>query len=147
MHALAERLGNIIDELLDLARVSTGKLQIQRRTVDLRSIVSSAVESARMISRGPTINVEVPLQNVTVQGDPNRLGQVVLNLLANALKHAAQTRSIDVRLKLSEHAVALEVEDYGQGIVAEELPHILGRGTIKCDALMRTPLATTKDWG
>jgi len=127
MHALAERLGGMIDELPDLARASTGKLHIQRRKTDLRSIVSSAVESARMISRVSTINVDVPLQNVTLQGDTQRLDHAVLNLLANALKHAAQTRSIDVRLMLSEHEVILEVEDYSQGIAAEEIPHLLER--------------------
>jgi len=124
VYRLAERLGGMIHELLDLARASTGKLRVERESVDLTSVVGSAVEIAQILSSGPTIHVEAPSDRVTVRGDSGRLGEVVLNLLTNALKHAPDSDLVDVRIKLGQHEATVEVQDYGCGIPPEELPLI-----------------------
>jgi signal transduction histidine kinase len=127
VYRLAERLGGMVHDLLDLARVSNEKLRVEQEIVDLASVVDSAVEIARTLSTGPAIHVEAPPDRVTVRGDSGRLGQVVLNLLSNALEHAFSSGPIDVRVKLSHHEAIVEVQDYGQGIPPDELPFIFSR--------------------
>jgi signal transduction histidine kinase len=127
VYRLAQRLGGMIDELLDLARISNGKLHVERKMVELRSIINAAVEIVQVRPAGPTIHVEAPSDGVSIRGNPGRLGQVVLNLLTNAIKHAPETKKIDVRLTQTEHDAIIEVEDYGQGIAPDELPLIFSR--------------------
>jgi signal transduction histidine kinase len=127
VHGLAERLTLMLDELLDVARISSGKLRIRRRMCDLRDIVRSAVELARSRHDGPLIGIELPAAAVTSPVDPDRLGDVVLNLLTNAVRHATGATRINARLTISSNGPEIEVEDDGQGIPADDLPLIFDR--------------------
>jgi signal transduction histidine kinase/ActR/RegA family two-component response regulator len=118
----------LIDDLLDVSRIVAGKVELERRPVDLAEVVTAVVKSARQdphaaaLLSEPVIDLETP-----VLGDRERLHQVVANLLANAVKFTPAGGRVDVRLHRAGKDVELNVSDTGDGITAEELPHIFDR--------------------
>ena len=116
-------LKRLIDDLLDVAKITGGKLGLVRRPLDLADIVESAVESLRDSgARLPTIELE--LGRVSVDADPERLQQVIGNLLGNAVKFTPSDGHVRVRTYAEgSHAVAC-VEDTGAGIAPELLPRV-----------------------
>jgi len=124
---LAERLDLMLEDLLDVARISSGKLRIRRSMSDLRAIVLAATELTRARPDAPDIGIEMPTEAVTLDVDPDRLSDVVLNLLTNAVKHAVGASRIDLRLRLTANGPEVEVEDNGQGIPPDDLPRIFNR--------------------
>ena len=116
----------LIDDLLDLSRVTRGKVQIERERVDVRSIVGTAIEASRPLIDGAGLEliVRVPETPVIVDADPTRISQVLSNLLNNAAKFTEREGS--VTLELSEHGshVDVRVSDTGIGIPRQMLTHI-----------------------
>jgi len=127
VRGLADRLDLMLDDLLDVARISSGKLRMRRRMSDLRDIVRTATELGRARPDALPIRVELPAEAVTAAVDPDRLGDVVLNLLTNAMKHATGATRIDARLSVTANGPEIEVEDDGEGIPSDDLPHIFNR--------------------
>jgi two-component system, chemotaxis family, CheB/CheR fusion protein len=124
----AERLERLVDDLVSATRIQTGKFQLKLEPVELGPLVERAAESAQLMSKKVTIHVDMPpaiSASTRVNGDAARLEQVMMNLLGNAIHHADGTSRIDVRLRrAAENEVELEVEDYGRGIPADDLPHL-----------------------
>jgi PAS domain S-box-containing protein len=119
----------LIEDLLDIARVVSGRLRIEPGLVDLQVIISAALDTVR-----PTIEVrglllEIDLHPVasTVVGDANRLQQVVWNLLTNAAKFTEPGGKITVLLRADEQHAIISVRDTGQGISASFLPYVFDR--------------------
>ncbi|WP_394823519.1 ATP-binding protein [Pendulispora albinea] len=116
----------IIDDMLDMSRIVTGKMRIDPRAVDLAAIVRDAIEvvrpaaDAREIRLYPT-GVEEPIRLV---GDPVRLQQVAWNFLSNAVKFCGKGGSVSIALTREDSSVLLRVADTGQGIAAEFLPYV-----------------------
>jgi signal transduction histidine kinase len=127
IYSLSIRLSLMIQDLFDLAQCSNGRLQADLAEIDLREAVASAVEVARTLPGMPVISVDAPGTIHTVRGDSRRLSGVVLNLLANAAKHAAQTTRIDVRIRASDRELMIDVEDYGPGIHPDDLPRVFDK--------------------
>jgi signal transduction histidine kinase len=115
------RLATLIERLLDVSRIQSGQLELLLETADLTAVVRSAVEVAEGLPKAPTIRVKVPAEPVHVRIDPDRLGQVILNLLANAIEHAPGPGPIDVSVKSSEGQAEIVVRDHGPGVAAEHL--------------------------
>lgn len=118
----------LIDDLLDVTRVSQGKIQLRRERLDLAELVRASVEDWRagLEESGLQIEVDLPPGAVWVEGDATRLSQVVGNLLSNAIKFSDPGGRIEVTLELlrAEGQVALAVRDSGIGFDAEALPHL-----------------------
>src|SRR5262249_43625789 len=116
----------LISDLLDISRITAGKLVLDRRSADLRAIVEHAVEDVRHDADVKTLTLEsrVGEREATVLGDPPRLQQIVFNLLSNAVKFTPSGGRIDVDLTLDGSRVRVAVVDTGQGIAAEMLPHV-----------------------
>jgi two-component system CheB/CheR fusion protein len=114
-----------VSDLVDVARLQTGKLTLTVEPVDLRAVVVRAAAVARAVAAGMEIREDAGAR-VPVRGDAPRLEQVVINLLVNAVKHAAGTPRIDVRVRRADDGAFIVVEDYGAGIPAEDLPHVFG---------------------
>jgi anti-sigma regulatory factor (Ser/Thr protein kinase) len=94
---------------------------------DLRDVVRAAADLARARPDAPRIGLGLPSEAITAEVDPDRLGEVVLNLLMNAVTHATGATRIDARLTATSDGIGIEVEDDGAGIPAEDLPHIFSR--------------------
>ena len=122
-------LAQLIEDLLDVSRIASGKLAIDVRDVELGMVVRSAVETVRESAevKGLELTVHVPVTLPTVRGDRHRLQQVVWNLLSNAVKFTAQGGRIDVNLEPTPAGARITVSDTGRGISPEFLPQIFDR--------------------
>jgi two-component system CheB/CheR fusion protein len=127
IHSLSGRLGLMIQDLFEMARISAGKLQIRQETVDPIAIVMSAVEIAESLPDTPPIRIDTMNDVPFLKGDARRLNGVVLNLLTNAARHAHGTPRIDVRIRCDRDEVMIDIEDSGPGIPPADLPFILNR--------------------
>ena len=116
----------LIRDLLDLSRLRSGKLELNRETVSPVVSIHNAIETVRIEAddKNITIDVETPDEAVFVKADPVRLEQVIWNLLNNAVKFTPRDGRIAVKLGLENGHIVLTVEDNGQGIDASFLPHI-----------------------
>jgi signal transduction histidine kinase len=113
----------LVDDLLDVARIAAGKLEIEPVAVDLATIVCNAVGEAR----GVAVEAPSPGEPLIVYGDARLLGQVVVNLLTNALKFTPEGGSVRLTLAPEPAGAVLEIRDTGQGIAPELLPHVFER--------------------
>jgi PAS domain S-box-containing protein len=119
----------LIDDLLDLSRIITGKLRLDVQPIALASVVEAAADSVRPTAetRGIRLQVLLDPQAGPVSGDPERLQQVIWNLLSNAIKFTPKGGRVQVRLERVNSHVEITVSDTGQGISAEFLPHVFDR--------------------
>jgi CheY-like chemotaxis protein len=119
----------VIDDLLDISRITSGKLQIERARVDLAAVVAGTVESMRPMAAGKRLTLELvmPHEHLDVSGDAARLQQVVGNVLHNAIKFTPESGRIAVRLREADGHAVVEVEDSGQGIEPMLLAHVFDR--------------------
>ncbi|HLL74650.1 MAG TPA: HAMP domain-containing sensor histidine kinase [Pyrinomonadaceae bacterium] len=126
-NAAAQR--QLIDDLMDVARVTSGTLRLERRAVRLRDVVAAAVESVRPSAEAKGIRLEAALgaEGARVSGDAGRLEQIVMNLLSNAVKFTPEGGRVSVTLDASSAEARLVVGDTGCGIEAEFLPHVFER--------------------
>jgi len=116
-----ERLQGIVNDLLDLARLQAGKIELHREAVAAGSLVTAAVEAYQAAARqkGVTLETEVTPSLADVQADPERIQLVLSNFLANAVRHTPAGGSITVRAIDAEGGVRLEVSDTGPGVSPE----------------------------
>jgi len=124
-----ERLDWLAQNLLDLSKLESGLLALDLRPDDLRTTVESAVEQAEASARRRTVelSLELPESPLRIRHDPQRIGQVVGNLVGNALKFTPRGGHVRVALRPHRDGALLEVADTGVGIDAAELPHIFER--------------------
>jgi PAS domain S-box-containing protein len=116
----------LIEDLLDVSRIISGKLQLDRQPVELAAVIEAAVQSLQSVAdaQGVGLQLAITKSDGLVEGDPHRLQQVVLNLLSNAIKFTPPDGRIDVRLEHAGERARLVVSDTGQGIAAHVLPHV-----------------------
>ncbi len=116
----------MLDDLLDVTRISTGKVRLNMQPVMLHEVVEKAVEAARpwIEERCQKMQVIGPWSSIVMQGDPDRLHQVFLNLLSNAAKYTPQRGSIWVKVTTEGDEAVVRVTDTGVGITHEMLPRI-----------------------
>ncbi|MGH2517870.1 MAG: CheR family methyltransferase [Ktedonobacterales bacterium] len=123
-----KRLTRLVQDLVDVRRLYTGKFNMDMRPVRLDELVARAVEIAQtMAPASQEIHLEQPPPPILVTGDTERLEQALLNLLANAITYAPHTDRIDVRLAFTDNEAEVRVRDYGPGIPAAELSHLTER--------------------
>ena len=126
MDAQISRLVRLIDELLDASKIQAGRLDYEEESVDLDALVHETVEMLQASS--PTHNLLVKgATHAVIPGDTDRLGQVLTNLITNAVKYSPQANNIDIILSTSEKAALISVRDYGGGIANANLKHIFDR--------------------
>jgi two-component system CheB/CheR fusion protein len=121
----------LIDDLLDVSRIVSGKLGLDQHVVDFGAIVEGAVEEARVSAeaKGVTLSSAIEPGPSAVYADPSRMQQVVSNLLTNAIKFTASGGSVSVTLERSGSDGRVTVRDTGVGIRREFLPHLFNRFT------------------
>jgi PAS domain S-box-containing protein len=119
----------LVEDMLDVSRIITGKLLLNVSAVDIRAVVMAALDTVRMAAEAKQIDVRLELDDRSQlsAGDPERLQQVVWNLLSNAIKFTPRGGRVEVRTRRDEAHLELTVRDSGQGIPAEFLPHVFER--------------------
>ncbi len=125
----ARSQSQLIDDLLDVSRIITGKLQIEARTLDLGTVVNAAVDAVQPTLEAKQIQVNTAIENdgCFVAGDANRLQQVFWNLLSNAGKFTPEGGRVEVAVQRVDANVRVSVNDSGVGITPEFLPYIFDR--------------------
>lgn len=120
------QMARIIDDLLDMALIRSGRLALHRERVDLRVVAKHAVESieAEMNHRSQRLTVKLPQAPVWMQADPGRLAQVLGNLLGNATKYTAMGGELRLSVEHQAGHATVRVGDSGIGIAADVLPHV-----------------------
>jgi signal transduction histidine kinase/ActR/RegA family two-component response regulator len=119
----------LIDDLLDVSRIITGKLPLEMQPVDLAPVIEAALASARPAAMAKNIEIKATLHRDAglISGDPHRLQQVVWNVISNALKFTPKDGRVEVLLHRVNSQVEVLVSDNGQGIEPEFLPYIFER--------------------
>lgn len=119
-------LARMVDDLMDVSRISRGKLELRMAPLVLQDVVRVAVEDASEILRAGEhpLTVDLPAEPVRLLGDEVRLVQVLLNLLINATRYSAAGRPVYVRLEVQSRTAALHVRDEGVGIAPEQLERV-----------------------
>src|SRR6185369_3864916 len=120
------QLTRLVDELLDVARISQGKIVLQQAVIDLGALVQQCVELQRpfVAARGQLLTQALPAAPVWISGDAARLQQVLSNLLGNASKYTPDGGRVHVALTADAGEATLSVRDNGMGIEAELLPRV-----------------------
>lgn len=116
----------LIEDLLDVSRILRGKLLLDIHTVNLVSVINAALETVQLSAQAKAIALQTDFDPAVgmVSGDHNRLQQIVWNLLSNAIKFTPEGGEVKVRLWQDDHYAVIEVQDTGQGISADFLPHV-----------------------
>jgi signal transduction histidine kinase len=115
------RLQTLVEDLLDLSRIQTGKVEMDRRSLDVRDLLESAIASHKVAADEMAIRIatEPPPETLSVQADYNRISLVLANLIANAIRHTPEGGRVVVRARGVDSTVRFEVEDTGEGIPPE----------------------------
>jgi signal transduction histidine kinase/ActR/RegA family two-component response regulator len=122
----ARRQAQLIDDLLDVSRIMSRTLRIERTAVDLKTVIDNAVQAVQPASDAKNVHVTTDADPWLgfIQGDSARLEQVISNLLSNAVKFTPDGGAVHVQLRRVRDSVEVEIRDTGQGISADFLPYI-----------------------
>jgi signal transduction histidine kinase len=125
----ARSQAKLIEDLLDISRIITGKLRLNVQPVELSSVVDAAVDVVRPAAAAKDVRLQVILDSGAgpVSGDPERLQQIVWNLLSNAVKFTPKQGRVQIRLQRLNSHVEVTVSDTGQGISPDFLPFVFDR--------------------
>ena len=125
----ARAQAQLVDDLLDITRIATNGFVLKVKPVDLKALVDAGVDSMRPVADDRDVKLELssPGSEVLLNGDPDRLQQVLNNLLSNSIKFTPIRGSVRVDLIASDFEAILKVTDTGKGIDAQFLPHIFDR--------------------
>jgi signal transduction histidine kinase/DNA-binding response OmpR family regulator len=126
IHRQVRHLTGLVDDLLDVSRITRGKITLHRRPIAIAEVVGRAVEMASPLleQQQHELSVDVPRTGCEVEGDHDRLAQVVANLLTNAAKYTPTGGRISIAARTEDGEVVLRVRDNGVGITADMLPHV-----------------------
>jgi PAS domain S-box-containing protein len=121
-----KHMASLVDDLLDVSRVTRGLITLEKEHIDIKSIVTSAIEQVRPLieSRGHMLTTRIAAQHTYVFGDRTRLTQVLVNLLNNAVKYTPPNGEIVLGVDVEDSNVRVCVKDNGTGIESDLLPHI-----------------------
>jgi PAS domain S-box-containing protein len=128
MERQISQLVRLIDDLMDVSRITRGQLTLRKERADLRSIVESAVETAQpqLTAAGVTLTLDIPAAPLLLEADTTRIAQVVLNLLTNAAKFTPSGGHVTVAARRQGDRVSLVVRDTGVGIAPEDQEKVFG---------------------
>lgn len=122
-----ERLGRLVSQLLDLSRLESGAVPLQRQAFALRTVIEQAVGESQLTGDKVLVSVDVEPRDLTADGDPERVHQVLANLLENAVRHSPAGGSVSVKAHQEDGSVRIEVTDEGPGIPEADAARVFER--------------------
>ncbi|MCL5947335.1 MAG: PAS domain-containing sensor histidine kinase [Chloroflexi bacterium] len=125
----AERLNQIVNDLLDITRLDIGTLTLYRTPVDMRAVVKAVLELLQPLAKqkGHRMTVQIPAQVPLVMADEQRAGQILINLVSNAIKYTPPGGQVRVSIRSTERHLKVSVADTGVGLSREEQRHLFTR--------------------
>ncbi len=122
----ADHMSRLLEDLVDISRITYGTLSLNKTEIELRSVVATAIDTARRMldSRNHQLSIDLPIEPVRFEGDALRLTQVYSNLLINAAKFTAPGGRIELRAAREGNEIVVVVRDNGMGIAAEVMPRL-----------------------
>jgi hypothetical protein len=120
----ATRLQRLVDDLLDLSRIENGRYSLERRPIALEPLLERSIHGLRHAATGHTFTLEVPPDLPPVDADPDRVAQVITNLVGNAVSYSPDGGEIGVRAEVRQRTVVVSVADRGIGIPADRLGQV-----------------------
>jgi signal transduction histidine kinase/CheY-like chemotaxis protein len=129
IHRNAKAQAQLVEDILDVSRMITGKLRLDIEPVDVATVINAAIDAVQLAAESKGIQLKVTLDPSARHtfGDSSRLQQVVWNLLSNAIKFTPADGSVELRLERVDSSIQLRVSDSGQGIKPEFLPFVFDR--------------------
>ena len=127
MLAQVDRLGRLVKQLLDLSRLEAGTVPLERESFPVEPLLAHAVREQRLHEPGVEVAVNVDPADLTADGDPERVHQVVANLLENAVRFTPRGGTVEVSARRDEQGVTIEVVDEGPGIPEEQRTRVFER--------------------
>lgn len=122
-----KKLSSLVSDLLDVSKIEAGKLQLSIEKFDIGSVVKDTVELMQHTYNNYNIELNDSIDSLMMNGDPNRIEQVIINLLTNAIKYSPGEDSVNVTLTQNNGKVIIAVKDHGVGIAADKLTQIFSR--------------------
>src|SRR5262249_20317936 len=123
----AQRMRRLIESLLELSRFDAGQETMRRERFDLAAASRECVELVQPLAANRDIEIHIYLATVGIGGDVERIGQVILNLLTNAIQYGVEHGTVDIGTRVQRGMAVLAVFNTGLGIPAEDLPHVFDR--------------------
>ncbi|MBI5624336.1 MAG: hypothetical protein HY924_11205 [Elusimicrobia bacterium] len=129
IHSAAKALNALISDLVDLAAIESGKLRVDAVPLDLATVVGEVKSRIDVVAaqRKISFTVQLPQTSLPVQGDPQRLGQVIQNLCTNAIQYTKEGGSVTIRVDMVKDWLTVSVIDTGIGIAKEDVPRVWER--------------------
>jgi len=130
VHKTIEKAGKLtalVSDLLDISKIQAGKLQFNLEMFDIRKVVNDAIEVIQLSTPSHQIELITEVESYLVQGDKQRIEQVVVNLLTNAVKYSPSAKKVEIYLYREEAGIRLGVKDFGIGISSENQAKIFSR--------------------
>ncbi|HEY3063481.1 MAG TPA: PAS domain S-box protein [Chloroflexota bacterium] len=122
-----DRLIRLINDILDIERIESGRVTMDKHWTDARDLVLRSIESIRAVADAARVEVEADVEPILLRADPDRVQQTLTNLIGNSIKFSPAGSTIAVRGRRAADHVLLSVEDQGRGIPADKLERIFGR--------------------
>jgi signal transduction histidine kinase len=124
---LAKTQSHLIEDILDVSRIVAGKVSLNKKKINLKTVISSALEAVRPTAELKRITIDSDVAGVMVKGDKDRLQQVIWNILMNAIKFTPEGGHVSILLRAEADNAVLTVSDTGIGISKEFLPYVFDR--------------------
>lgn len=124
MNAQTQHLARLVDDVLELTRIDAGRLSLRRTQTELVELAREIIERVRITARNTTIALDATAPEIIGMWDAARVGQVLYNLLDNAIKYSPAGGTITMRLAQDGETARVSVADQGVGIPAEDVPHL-----------------------
>ncbi|MBD2437982.1 response regulator [Nostoc sp. FACHB-110] len=122
-----ERLVRLINDILDIERIESGKVKMERETCNLEDLIQSAVNVMQPLAQKAQVNLSVSSLSVRLWADPDRIVQTLTNLLSNAIKFSPPGETVNLEIQPQQDEVVIQVKDQGRGIPADKLDSIFER--------------------